>query len=91
MYIEVLDVSVFSVFKNHYYEYSKVYIEKAGRRSKIKLTGSHSKIFCTRLTWTAWKRTIVAIDISQSSRKIGYTWTDDDATPVKRHKYQRNK
>ncbi|CAF2728547.1 unnamed protein product [Rotaria sp. Silwood2] len=40
MYVQVLDVSIFSVFKNHYDDVVEEYIEKNGPRSKIKLTAS---------------------------------------------------
>jgi hypothetical protein len=73
MYIQALDVYVFSMFKNNYYDCSEEYIEKAGGRANIKLTASQSRILCTRLTSSAWKRTVVSIDFSKSFRDIGYT------------------
>ncbi len=82
MYIQALDVYVFSVFKNHCYKCPEEYIEKAAGRPKIKLTASQSRILCTRLTLAAWKREIVSIHFNKSLRQIGYTWTDD-VTPVK--------
>ncbi|CAF3328619.1 unnamed protein product [Rotaria sp. Silwood2] len=84
MYIQALDVYIFSIFKNHYYDCSEEYIEKAGGRSKIKLTASQSRILCIRLTLAAWKRTLASIDCNKSFRKIGYTWTDN-VTPIKFH------
>ncbi|CAF1455168.1 unnamed protein product [Rotaria sp. Silwood1] len=50
MYLQVLDVSVFSVFKNHYDAVVEEYIDHNGPRSKIKLTASQSRILCTRFT-----------------------------------------
>ncbi|CAF3334647.1 unnamed protein product, partial [Rotaria sp. Silwood2] len=73
MYIQALDAYVFSIFKNHYYDCSEEYIEKAGGRSKIKLTASQSRILCTRLTLAAWNRTLDSIDFKKSFREIGYT------------------
>ena len=74
----------FSVFKNHYHDCAEEYIEKVGGRSKIKLTAAQSRILCTRLTSSAWKRTIASIDFNKIFRDIGYTWTDN-ITPVKLH------
>ena len=50
MYVQILDVSVFSVFKNHYDDVVEEYIDQNGPRSKIKLTASQSRILYTRFT-----------------------------------------
>jgi len=84
IYIQPLDIYVFSVFIIHYYKCAEEYIEKAGGRSKIKLTASQPRILCTRLTWAAWNRTLASIDFSKSFREIGYTW-NDEVTLVKPH------
>ncbi|CAF3779451.1 unnamed protein product, partial [Rotaria socialis] len=84
MYIQALDVYVFSIFKKHYYDCSEEYIEKACGRLKAKLTASESRVLCTRLTLIAWKRTVFSIDFSESFREIGYTWADH-VTPIKLH------
>ncbi|CAF4594064.1 unnamed protein product [Rotaria socialis] len=84
MYIQALDVYVFSIFKKHYYDCSEEYIEKACGRLKVKLTASKSRVLCTRLTLIAWKRTLSSIDFSKSFREIGYTWADH-VTPIKLH------
>lgn len=77
MYVQALDVFVFSVFKHHYYECSEEFIERNGPRSKIKLSASQSRILCTRLTSSAWKRTLAKIDITRAFTDLGYLWTDD--------------
>ncbi|CAF1213314.1 unnamed protein product [Rotaria sordida] len=77
MYVQVLDVSVFSVFKNHYDDVVEEYIDHNGPRSKIKLTASQSRILCTRFTWSAWLRTLKTIDFRKAFRDIGYVWSDD--------------
>ena len=77
MYIQALDVFVFSVFKHHYYECSEEFIEKYGPRSKIKLTASQSRILCTRLTSSAWKRTLASVDFKQAFLDLGYIWMDN--------------
>ncbi|CAF4642405.1 unnamed protein product, partial [Didymodactylos carnosus] len=55
-YIQLLDVYVFSVFKNHYYDCAEEYLELNGPRAKLKLTSSQKRILCTRLTASAWNR-----------------------------------
>ncbi|CAF3524754.1 unnamed protein product [Rotaria sp. Silwood2] len=77
MYIQTLDVFVFSVFKHHYYECSEEFIEKYGPRSKIKLSASQSRILCARLTSSAWKRTLTSIDTKRAFTDLGYIWTDN--------------
>ncbi|CAF1640420.1 unnamed protein product, partial [Didymodactylos carnosus] len=72
MYIQALDVFVFSVFKHHYYECSEEFIEKNGPRSTIKLTASQSRILCTRLTSSAWQRTLQSIDMEKGFKDLGY-------------------
>ncbi len=57
-YIQVLDVSVFSVYKTHYHDAAEEWIEANGPRSSIKLTASQQRILCTRLASTAWKTNI---------------------------------
>ena len=79
MYVQVLDVSVFSVFKNHYDDVVEEYIDQNGPRSKIKLTASQSRILCTRFTWSAWLRTLKSIDFLKAFRDIGYVWSDDSS------------
>jgi hypothetical protein len=77
MYLQSLDVSVFSTFKNHYTDAAEEYLEKNGPRSKIKLSASQSRILCTRLTITAWKRTITNVNFKQEFKNIGYIWMDN--------------
>lgn len=77
MYVQVLDVYVFSVFKNHYDDVAEEYIDQNGPRSKIKLTASQSRILCTRFTWSAWLRTVKSVDFIKVFRDIGYIWSDD--------------
>jgi hypothetical protein len=77
MYLQSLDISVFSTFKNHYTDAAEEYIEKNGLRSKIKLYASQSRILCTRLTMTAWKRTIATINFKEEFKNIGYIWMDN--------------
>ena len=80
MYVQVLDVSFFSVFTNHYDHVVEEYIEKNGPRSRIKLLASPSRIFCTRFTWCAWLRTLKSVDVAKAFHDIGYTWKD--ASPI---------
>ncbi|CAF3652024.1 unnamed protein product [Rotaria sp. Silwood1] len=77
MYMQVLDVSVFSVFKNHYDDVVEEYIDHNGPRSKIKLTASQSRILCTRFTWSAWLRTLKSIDFVKAFQDIGYIRSDN--------------
>ena len=77
MYVQVLDVSVFSVFKKHYDDVVEEYIDKYGPASKIKLSASNSRILCTRFTWSSWLRTLVSVDFIKAFRDIGYIWTDN--------------
>ncbi|CAF1428194.1 unnamed protein product [Adineta ricciae] len=69
--INVLDVSIFSVFKNNYNNIVEDYIEKHGPRSHIKLTASQARVLCTNLTWAAWERTLANVDIAKAFRDIG--------------------
>ena len=77
MYVQALDVFVFAVFKKHYDDVAEEYVEQNGPRGKLKLTASQSRILCTRLTWSAWIRTLKSIDFEKSFRDLGYTWIDD--------------
>ena len=77
MSLQVLDVSVFSVFKKHYYDVAEEWLDVSGPRSKVKLTSSQSRILCTRLTKSAWCHTLKSIDFETVFREIGYTWRDD--------------
>ena len=77
MYVQALDVFVFSVFKKHYDDVAEEFIEKNGPRGQLKLTASQSRILCTRLTWSAWLRTLKSIDFEKSFQDLGYTWVDD--------------
>ena len=69
-YVQLLDVHVFSVFKNHYYDCAEEYIELNSPRSQLKLTSSRKRILCTRLTASAWFRTLKSIDLESFS----FTW-----------------
>ena len=80
MYVQVLDVSSFSVFKKHYGHVVEEYIEKNGTPSRIKLSASQSCIFCTKFTWCAWLRTLKSVDVAKAFHDIGYTWKD--ASPI---------
>jgi hypothetical protein len=53
MYVQALDVFVFSVLKRHYNDVTEEFIEKNGPRGQLKLTASQSRILCTRFTWSA--------------------------------------
>ena len=77
MYLQILDVSVFSIFKKHYNDVSEEYLDVHGPRGQIKLTASQSRILCTRLTVAAWKRTINSVNFKQEFGHLGYTWIDD--------------
>ncbi|CAF4111235.1 unnamed protein product, partial [Rotaria magnacalcarata] len=58
----------------HYTDAAEECIEHNGPRSKIKLTASQSRILCTRLTSTAWQRTIKSVNFYEEFKHIGYTW-----------------
>ena len=77
MYIQALDVYVFSAFKHHHYECAEEWIERNGGRSKIKLTAAQSRILCTRLVSAAWSRTLKSIDPLAFFLELGYVWKDD--------------
>jgi hypothetical protein len=79
MYVQALDVFVFSVFKKHYDDVAEEYIEQNGPRGKLKLTASQSRILCTRLTWSAWLRTLKNIDFEKYFQDLGYIWVDDSS------------
>ena len=76
MYLQVLDVSVFSVFKQHYYDVAEEWLDENGPRNKVKLSASQSRILCTRLTRSAWLRTLQSVDLRKAFPDIGYTWSD---------------
>jgi hypothetical protein len=76
-YLQVLDTSVFSVFKNHYQAAAEEYIDRHGSRSKIKLSAKNQRILCTRLISTAWNRTQNSVDFERTFLDIGYAWVDD--------------
>ena len=82
MYVQVLDVSIFSVFKNHYDHVVAEYIEKSGPRSHIELSALQSRIFCIRFTWCACLRTLKSVDVAKAFHDIEYTWKD--ASPISR-------
>ncbi|CAF1685083.1 unnamed protein product, partial [Adineta ricciae] len=73
MYVQVLDVVIFSIFKSNYDNIAEDYIEKYGPRSNIKLTASQSRILCTKFTWSAWERTLANVDIAKAFQDVGYT------------------
>jgi hypothetical protein len=75
-YIQLLDVNVFSTFKNNYYDCAEEFLEINGPRSKLKLPASQKRIVCTRLTAAAWARTVKSIDFPKAFRSLGYTWSD---------------
>ena len=77
MFLQVLDVSVFSVFKKHYYDVAEEWLDFSGPRSKVKLTSSQSRILCTRLTQSAWYRILKSTDFETAFYEIGYTWRGD--------------
>ncbi|CAF1415482.1 unnamed protein product [Adineta steineri] len=61
MYLQALDISIFSTFKNHYTDAAEEYIE----------------ILCTRLTLTAWIHTKSSTNFNEEFTKIGYIWKDN--------------
>ena len=77
MYLQVLDVSIFSVFKRHYTDAAEEFLQHDGGRNKVKLTASESRILCTRLTTTAWRRKVKTCNFTEDFKRVGYTWTDD--------------
>ncbi|CAF0888418.1 unnamed protein product [Adineta steineri] len=56
-YLQVLDTSVFSVFKNHYQAAIDEYIDRYGSCRKVKLSAREQQIICARLTCAARLRT----------------------------------
>jgi hypothetical protein len=77
MYVQTLDVFIFSVFRRHYDDVADEFIEKNGPRGQFKLTASESRILCTRLTWFAWLRTLKSIDFEKFFQDLGDIWVDD--------------
>ena len=77
MYLQVLDISIFSVFKKHYNDAAEEYLDLNAPRSKIELTKSQSRILCTRLTITAWRRTITKVNFKEEFKRIGCIWKDE--------------
>lgn len=82
-YLQVLDTSVFSVFKNHYQAAADEYIDSYGSRSKIKLSAKQQRILCTHLTCSAWLRTQNSVDFERAFLDIGYTWTDESPVTIR--------
>ena len=82
-YLQVLDTSVFSTFKNHYQAAADEYIDHYGSRSKIKLSAKEQRILCTRLVSTAWIRTQKSIDFERAFFDIGYTWVDQSPVSLR--------
>lgn len=79
MYLQVLDVSVFSVFsvfKTHCYDVAEEWLDANGPWNKLKLSASQSRILCTRLTRSAWLRTLKSVDWRKAFDDIVYTWKD---------------
>ncbi|CAM4839371.1 unnamed protein product, partial [Rotaria magnacalcarata] len=81
--LQVLDASVFSVFKTHYQTATEEYIDRYTSRSNIKLTSKQQRILCTRLVATAWSRTQATIDLERAFLDIGYTWVDDSPVSIR--------
>ena len=79
MYLQVLDVNVFSVFKKHYCDVADEWLELNGPRSKVKLSSAQSRVLCTRLTRSAWLRTLSSVDLRSAFHDIGYIWFDNSA------------
>lgn len=77
MYLQSLDISIFSTFKNHYTDVAEEYIEQHGSRRKIKLTASQSRILCTQFTMMAWERTKASFNFKEEFENIGYIWTNN--------------
>jgi hypothetical protein len=75
-YLQILDTHVFSTFKQHYFNAAEEFIDKNGSRSRLKLSASQSRIICTHLTWEAWKRTLMSIDLKKGFMEMGYIWSD---------------
>lgn len=88
-YIQLLDVYVFSCFKNHYYDCVEQYLEKYGPRSKVKLISSQKRILCTRLTAAAWSRTLKSINFPDAVRSLRYTWADNSIIQPSHIKWYR--
>ena len=74
MYLQALAVSVFSVFKQHYYDVAEEWLDINDPRNKVKLSSAQSRILYTRLTKSAWLRTLSSIDLKAAFHDIGYTW-----------------
>ncbi|CAF3411852.1 unnamed protein product [Rotaria socialis] len=92
-YIQILDVYVFSAFKNHYYDFAEEFLELNGPRSKLKLTSSQKRVLCTRLTSSAWARTLKSINFQSAFRSLGYTWTNNSIiqpSHIKWYKFDPN-
>ena len=75
-YIQLLDVHVFSVFKNHCYDCAEEVLEINSPRSKMKLSASQKRILCTRFTASAWGRTLKSINFPNAFRSLGYIWVN---------------
>ncbi|CAF1523278.1 unnamed protein product [Rotaria sordida] len=82
-YLQLLDTSVFSVFKNHYQAAANEYIDNYTSRSKIKSTAKQQRILCTRLISTAWIRTQKSFDLERAFLDIGYTWIDESPVSIR--------
>ncbi len=82
-YLQVLDTSIFSIFKKHYQNAADEYIEAYGPRSKIKLSAKQQRILCTRLISTAWTRTKNSYDFERAFFDIGYIWFDQSPISIR--------
>ncbi|CAF4457790.1 unnamed protein product, partial [Rotaria socialis] len=82
-YLQLLDTSVFSVFKSHYQAAADEYIDLYSSCSKIKLAAKQQRILCTRLISTAWVRTQNSIVFERAFVDIGYTWIDESPVSIR--------
>ena len=81
MYVPILDIFVVSVFKKHHDGDVQAYIEQNGPVGKQKLAASLSRSLFTRLTWSAWLRTLKNIDFETTFQDTGYIWVNETSVP----------
>ncbi len=82
-YLQVLDTSIFPLFKTHYRAAADEYINHHGSRSKIKLSAKQQRILSTRLISTAWISTQKSVDFERAFLDIGYTWVDESPFSIR--------
>ena len=77
MHLRVLDVTVLSVFRKHYYDIAEEWLDINGPHPQVKFSCSQSRILPARLTKSAWRLILKSIDFETAFLETDYSWRDD--------------